>query len=194
MARPSGRDIRRAAIEAAGAAIRSKGVTGFSYGDLAEQIGVRAPSLHHHFRHKEDLVAETTAQHRAAFRDAVAGITDERAIDRIRRYGEHFLSPAVDDELCLCGAAVAGWDDLNQAAKAEVTRFFDDQISWVEGQLAAAVAEGDVHPGLDLSASAYLVVSTLEGALLLDRAQGATRSPDTVLSALTDLLTVHDPA
>lgn len=188
MARPSGRDIRRAALEAAGAAIRSKGVTGFSYGDLAQQIGVRAPSLHHHFRHKDELVAETAARHRAAFRAAVDAIDEERAIDRIRRFGQHFLSPALDDELCLCGAAVAGWDQLNPAAKAEVTHFFEEQVAWVERQLAVAAAEGDLHPGLDPSAAAHLVVSTLEGALLLERAKASKRSPDAVLSALTGLL------
>ena len=39
MARPTGRDIRAASIDAATAAIKSSGVTGFSYGDLAERIG-----------------------------------------------------------------------------------------------------------------------------------------------------------
>ncbi len=177
MARPTGRDIRGATINAATAAIKSSGVTGFSYGDLAERIGVRAPSIHHHFRHKHDLVAETTARYRDSFRSSVSQIDDVRALDRLRRYGELFLEPAEDDELCLCGAAVAGWDDLNSKARAEITGFFADEINWVRAQVAEAVLDGDLRVDLDARAFATSFVAALEGALLLARTQGDKRSP-----------------
>lgn len=187
MARPSGRDIRSAAIEAASAAIKSKGVTGFSYGDVAGRIGVRAPSIHHHFRLKQDLVAETAAQYRQTFRRSVAGIDDPRALDRLRSYSIHFLRPAGEADLCLCGAAVAGWDDLNDEARAEIAGFFEDEIAWVEGQLAAAVDEGDLRPDLEVGPFAVSFVAALEGALLLARSQQSSWSPLTIPTALLDM-------
>ncbi len=189
MARPTGRDIRGAAISAATDAIKSSGVTGFSYADLAERIGVRAPSIHHHFRHKEDLVAETTARYRDSFRSSVSQIDDARAVDRLRRYGEVFLEPAADHELCLCGAAVAGWDDLNPKARAEITGFFVDEINWVRAQVAEAIIDGDLRANLDAQLFATSFVAALEGALLLARTQEEKRSP--IPDLMIDLASAH---
>ncbi len=188
MARPSGRDIRVATIEAATAAIKTSGVTGFSYGDLAERIGVRAPSIHHHFRVKDDLVAETTARYRQSFRLAVDNIDEKRALDRLRSYGELFLRPADAAELCLCGAAVAGWDDLNENAQREIIGFFDDEITWVTTQLANGVEEGDIRSDLNHEAFALSFIAALEGALLLARTQDNSVAAAAIPTTLLELI------
>lgn len=169
MARPSGRDIRREVIDEATDAIRTYGVDGFSYGDLAERLGIRAPSIHHHFGRKDDLIAETTAAYRRAFRADVDRIAVDQPIERLRAYAELFLRAAADGVLCLCGAVTAGWDQVAEPARAEVAGFFDDELRWVEQEVRTGQSTGALSASIDPRSAAVLVVSALEGALLLAR-------------------------
>ena len=65
MARPSGRNLSEEIVESATRLVQERGVNGFSYGDLAKDLGVKAPSIHHHFRTKQDLLAEVARRYRA---------------------------------------------------------------------------------------------------------------------------------
>lgn len=169
MARPSGRNIRQAALDEATRAIQTGGVTGFSYADLAERIGVRAPSIHHHFPRKDALVAETVAAYRQRFRSRVEELDDASPTERLRGYSQLFLAPSEDGVLCLCGAAVAGWDELSDEARREITAFFDGEIQWVEAQLREGQRLGEVRSDADPADLALVLVSALEGALLVSR-------------------------
>ena len=63
MARPSQPKItRRIAAKAALAEIDARGLEELSLGNVAARMGVKAPSLYHHFADKDDLLAETARQ------------------------------------------------------------------------------------------------------------------------------------
>ena len=51
----SGATTREALLEAAAARLQAVGWASFSFRDLAEQVGIRAPSIHYHFPTKSDL-------------------------------------------------------------------------------------------------------------------------------------------
>ena len=186
MARPSGRDMRTAVLDEARDAIQSVGVTGFSYGDLATRLGIRAPSIHHHFRRKDDLVAATAERYRHEFRQRVDEIDEPLVADRLRRYSELFLAPAATERLCLCGQAAAGWDHLGPRSRREVEAFFTEQLDWVAAQIVDGQSRGELVASLDAGAIALALVSALEGGPLLARAAGA--EPVAAAEALIDLL------
>lgn len=187
MARPSGRDIRQEVLREATNAIRSHGVSGFSYGDLANRVGVRAPSIHHHFQHKDDLIAEATADYRLSFRDAVEKLDAPSPIDRLRQYSRLFLSPAAEGVLCLCGAAVAGWDELNPTAQAEISAFFQAEVTWVAEQLDLAAEQGEIRSTIDTGRLALSLIAALEGALLLARTGVGAAAPTDAFDGVLDM-------
>ena len=51
----SDRDTRRELLDLAETLVRTRGYNGFSYRDLAEQIGIKTASIHYHFPTKGDL-------------------------------------------------------------------------------------------------------------------------------------------
>ena len=51
------RDTRTELLIQAESLVRGRGWSGFSYADLAEAVGIRKASIHHHFRTKDDLGA-----------------------------------------------------------------------------------------------------------------------------------------
>ncbi|MEM9747098.1 MAG: TetR family transcriptional regulator [Actinomycetota bacterium] len=188
MARPSGRDVRSEVLDEATLLIRTRGVTGFSVGDVAGRVGVRAPSVHHHFARKDGLITETISQYRRTFLADVERIDATEPVDRLRHFAALFLRDADDDVLCLCGAAIAAWDDLSEPARLETRGFLDDLLAWVESEVRTAVDHGRLLPHVDARRFAATYVAALEGALLLARAGvhgGAARTvPDTLLEGV----------
>lgn len=185
MARPSGRDIRSEVIESATRAIQARGATAFSYATIADELGIKAPSIHHHFPRKADLVAAAVAQYRTRFAEQVHQLSTPSARERLEAYAQLFLAPAQGELLCLCGAAAAGWNELDPATRAEVTSFFDREVAWVATQAAAGVDSGELRADLDTRAFATAFIATLEGALLLAR---TSTEPGPVAATATFLL------
>ena len=169
MARPTGRPVRDEILVAAQRLIQQVGVDGFSYADLAEIVDVRAPSIHHHFRRKEDLVAEVANRYRRSFRTTVAAIDDPSPRDRILAYAEIFSDTAAEQLLCLCGTLAGEWSTIGDRARQVVQAFVEDQLTWLAEQLEEAARVGEIADTADHRATAELILATLEGALLLSR-------------------------
>jgi TetR/AcrR family transcriptional repressor of nem operon len=168
MARPTGRDLRTELIQEATTAIQTNG-TSFSFQQLAEQLGVRAPSLHHHFRRKSDLIDAAASQYIEAFEDAVAKLDHTNAVDRLAAYVDVFTAPSREGRFCLCGALTADWQDTSPAMQKRIRAFFAGQHIWVQRTVEQGQAAGELQRDLDPDAFASGFIAALEGALLLAR-------------------------
>src|SRR5271154_2965369 len=60
------------------------GYNGFSYADIAEAVGIRKASIHHHFPSKVDLVVATLKEYRARLAEAAGGL-DQNVADPLQR-------------------------------------------------------------------------------------------------------------
>lgn len=153
--------------------VKTVGVSAFSYGDLAKELGIKAPSIHHHFRTKEDLVTAIAERYRLEFADAVATIPAGSAQERLQGYAELFARTAQSDQLCLCGAVAAEWLSVGDGPRQEVAVFFADQVGWLEAEIAAGIAAGDIRADVDAPQVARLIFASLEGSMLMTRAGSA---------------------
>lgn len=185
MARPSGRDIRSEVIEAATRAVQCGGVAGFSFGSLAEELGIRAASIHHHFPRKADLLVAVVAQYRDRFREQAESLDGATAYDRLAAYSGLFLRPAERDLMCLCGAAASDWSSIDPTTREGVSDFFAREIAWVAEQARKAIRTGEFASVVDPDAFATGFVAALEGALLIARVQ---EDPDVIPVAAALLL------
>ena len=194
MARPTGRPIRDELITSATTLIQRVGVNGFSYGQLANELDIKAPSIHHHFKSKEDLVVAVAQKYRLDFAAGVDAISANSALGRIVAYGELFTHAAQTDKLCLCGAVSADWVAVGGRARREVHEFFTDQRSWIERELQAAATTGELLPSLPIATLATAILASLEGSLLIARADGDTSLPVDVATLLTQLISTKEDA
>jgi len=188
MARPTGRPLRDELLDAARPRIQRAGVGGFSYGDLAKELDIRSPSIHHHFPTKADLVAEVTATYRSDFAERVNGIDEPTALARLHAYAQLFNQTAAAGLLCLCGAIAAEWPDIADRARHEVVAFFDEQHIWLTDQIADGVATGEFRDDIASDDIARVVLAALEGAVLMARPTAAPDLAATVGSAVIALL------
>ena len=114
-------------------------------------MSIRKASIHHHFRTKTDLALALVEAYDARYDAALAAIVAAQpdAIARIEAYGRHYLTGVEDGLGCLCAVLAIERDTLPDALRAELARFFDKHIAWLEQVLAEGCADGSLRPGLD---------------------------------------------
>jgi len=171
-------------VEAATSVVQTRGYNGFSYADIADMVGIRTSSLHHHFPAKGDLGRELAIRYRRAFGEALADIeseTDDR-IARLQRYAELYARQLSEHgRMCLCGMLAAEYATLPAPVQDEVRGFFDEQRAW----LARVLAE-ERRPATDARRRADVFLAGLEGALLVARTDGSTARFKRTARALVD--------
>jgi TetR/AcrR family transcriptional repressor of nem operon len=157
-------------VEAATSVVQTRGYNGFSYADIADMVGIRKASVHHHFPGKGDLGQEVASRYRRAFGEALDDIDSktEDTVKRLEQYVELYARQLSEHgRMCLCGMLAAEYATLPAPIQDEVRGFFDDQRAW----LAGVLIEGR-RPVADARRLAEAFLAGLEGALLIARTDG----------------------
>jgi TetR/AcrR family transcriptional repressor of nem operon len=153
---------------------QTRGYNGFSYADVAAQLGVTKASLHYHFPSKAHLGSALIDRYRLTFGGALEAIDRETAnpSEKLRRYVDLYDSVLRNDRMCLCGMLAAEYATLPAAMREGLTAFFDANELWL-----TALLEGGVRSGLFVlaeppNARARMLLGALEGAMLVARSYG----------------------
>lgn len=165
-------DTRTALLDSAERAARQRGYDGFSYADLARDVGIRKASIHHHFPTKADLALDLIERYAAAFADALADIKDtsSNAAEQLRAYHALYRQALADGtQVCLCVAFSTGRDSLSAPVLAQLNRFHANSIAWLTDTFATAKADRSVDAVGDPDAEARATMALMEGAQLLAR-------------------------
>lgn len=164
-------DTVNAIMDAAERRIREAGYSGFSFRDIAADVGVKSSSVHYHFPTKEALGAAVAARYTDRFAEAVGQQVADGG-DPVEAWRRAFRRALHDDgRMCLCGSLAVMSRDLSPEVAGEVRRFFEFGV------------ENLVAQGLTRE-RAMQVIATLEGAMLLANILGDTTAFDEATAAL----------
>lgn len=166
-------------VEKAIALVRVRGYSAFSYADLAQAVGIRKPSIHHHFPAKEDLGEAIVEAYSAEFfgrLDAIAA-SDKGRADKIAAYAGLYREALAAGQACLCGMLASEVSVLPARVRASVTRFFERNVGWLEAVLSSGRARGPRGGGAKAGARqrATMILGALQGALFVARSLGSPR-------------------
>ncbi|VVP91253.1 hypothetical protein PS925_01410 [Pseudomonas fluorescens] len=170
---------RAALLKVAENQMRSKGYSAFSYADLAATIGIRKASIHHHFPTKECLGQELVKDSINRFDMTIRSIedADQDPLMRLRAFSRLFVVSADDGLLPLCGALAAEMAALPLSLQVLTRVFFETQLDWLQRTISeAAIQKGWLLPK-PAQAYAFMLLSTLEGASLIDWTLGRSADP-----------------
>ncbi len=151
--------------------MQTRGYNGFSYADVAAEIGISKASLHHHFATKAALGTAIIERYSALIVAALAAIDDgERvAMKRLARYTQLYADVLSQDRLCLGAMLAAEFGTLPQSMQKTVRQFFKTNHNWLESVITYGRNAGHLDPhGSDVDA-ARVLLSGLEGAMLIAR-------------------------
>ena len=167
--RPTIADTATRILEVAERLAQTRGFNGFSYADIAAELGVTKASLHYHFATKAELGCALITGYSKKFDAALAKIDAVRPHDTLRRYVQLYENVLVRDRMCLCGMLAAEYSTLPGPMRAELRGFFDRNESWLADHLERGRKAGALHfdgPALEI---ARMLTAGLEGAMLLAR-------------------------
>jgi len=154
--------------------VQVRGFNGFSYADIAAELHITKASLHYHFASKAELGEALISRYTARFADALARIDDE-IVDtgaKLDAYVEVYAEVLARKRMCLCGILAAEYPTLPAPMRGAVTRFFDDNETWLTTVLARGRADGSLSFDEPPGEAANMLVSGLEGAMLVARPYG----------------------
>jgi TetR/AcrR family transcriptional regulator, transcriptional repressor for nem operon len=96
-------------LDAAERTMQMVGYNGFSYADVARELGITKAALHYHFASKADLGAAVIARYAARFGDALAAVdgSERDAFEKLHAYADLYLEVLRGHRMCLCGMLAA---------------------------------------------------------------------------------------
>jgi TetR/AcrR family transcriptional repressor of nem operon len=170
-------------MDVAEALIQQRGYGGFSFDDVAQAVGIRKPSVHHHFRTKAELVAMLARRYTERFESALAAIDVARRdpLARLKAYVQLFATTyAQDGRLCVCGMLGAEADALPAEVADAVAGFFQLNLTWLTAAFRDAQRSGQLTTGQRAPHLAELMLSALEGAMVVGRGSRSGAGPAAV--------------
>ena len=172
---PPPRDATRSRIlDVAEQLVQTRGFNGFSYADIALEVGITKASLHYHFATKAELgrtlVTRYTQGFGAALEQIAASLPDARK--QLRAYVELYSGVLREERLCLCGMVAAEYATLPAAMQGALRVFFELNERWLTALLEQGQAAGTMALRTSSTDAARMLVAALEGAMLVARAYG----------------------
>ena len=161
-------------LDAAERLVQVRGFNGFSYADVAEELSITKASLHYHFAGKAELGEALITRYAARFAESLAKIasrpSDARA--KLDAYAKLYADVLRDERMCLCGMLAAEYQTLPDRMQQAVLEYFDDNEVWLRGVLEQGQREGTLRFSGSPAEAARMIVSGLEGAMLIARSYG----------------------
>jgi len=151
--------------------VQSRGYNGFSYADIAGELGITKASLHYHFASKAELGEALIERYSARFLEALERIagTSSGANSKLDAYANLYVEVLRGDRMCLCGMLAAEYQTLPERMQGSVIRFFDHNVIWLAGVLADGQSDGELSIHVSPADAAQAVLSALQGAMLVAR-------------------------
>ena len=161
---------KEAILAAARRTAQAHGYSGLNFRDLADEVGIKAASIYHHFPSKADLgaaVARRYWEDTAAELESMLAKTSD-PFRCLQQYPDIFRkSLEADNRMCLCSFMAAEFDDLPEAVKKEVQAFADVNVAWLSKVLSAAAV---VNSG-ESEQRARAIFAAVAGAQLMARSR-----------------------
>ena len=193
--KPAAADTATRILDVAERLIQTHGFNGFSYADVAAELGVTKAALHYHFAAKDALglalIERYTTQHRSALGSIMSATTTES--ERLRRYTALYAAVLRGGRMCLCGMLAAEYTTLPRPMQTAIRGFFDLSVGWIAELLEHGRTTGEFTFTGTATSAAQSLVGALEGALLVARPYGDLSRFTTAAERLLETLSAGPP-
>jgi TetR/AcrR family transcriptional repressor of nem operon len=184
-------DTAQRILDVAEELVQVRGFNAFSYADVAAALGMTKAGLHYHYPGKAELGEALVARYSERFAAALAEIDrrDTDAAAKLRAYANLYTEVLRVRRMCLCGMLAAEYQTLPESLRDAIVGFFNLNEAWLVRVLKQGRSDGSLSFEGSLADSARMIVSGLEGAMLVARPYGDLKrfkkSADALLSSVT---------
>jgi TetR/AcrR family transcriptional repressor of nem operon len=152
--------VKDSILDAAEARARRAGYNGFSFREIADDVGIKSASVHYHFPTKEDLAAALAQRYVERILAQLGDPIGRAPRAAIRHLADVFIAAnETDNQMCLCGVFAAESGGLPPQVLPKVASFFELTTKWLDTALKPA----------SNAPKAIEIIAALEGGLLISR-------------------------
>jgi TetR/AcrR family transcriptional repressor of nem operon len=154
--------IKKQMIQNATVAVQNGGVNSITMRTLGESVGIKSASVMYHFKNKDGLINELISNYHVEFFKSLESIDANYAqpFEKLEKLVDIFIGVLNENKFCLCGVLAMQNSYLDDEAKQKTQQFFQKLQLWIEDVLK----QSDID-----SSMRYVILSALEGALLVDQ-------------------------
>lgn len=181
-------EMRERILESAQKLLQQRGFNGFSYADIADEVGIRKASLHHYFPSKIDLGLELIQTYSIQFDTELSRIGGSflPADAKLREYVDLYRGSLKANRMCLCGMLASEVLTLDAIMIPKLKRFFIHNTEWLTEIFAIGKSDRLFTYNGSAADNARIFLSTLQGALLIARSTGDHEVFDQTTSLLIE--------
>lgn len=180
-------DTRTALLNSAEAACRQHGFDGFSYADMAREVGIAKPSIHHHFPQKADLALALIERYHDEFFTALSAISasGQSAGIKVADYVQLHRN-ALKGGTCVCLSVALGMGrmSLSDAVTAKLDRFFASSINWLEAVFQEGCQDHSITEVTEPRLEAIATFALMQGAQLVAKGEANLQRFDDAVATL----------
>lgn len=172
--------------------IQTRGYSATSFQDIANLVGVKKPSIIHHYPSKADLGVAIIRRYRDGFASQLEVIKNDPQKSSWAAL-EFYFSPYLQfaetpEKVCLCGALAGEIPALPEQMRLEVKRFMEEHQNWLEEILRSGRKKGELAFEEAPARLSRMLFNTLQGTLLVKRSTDDLSQMKDVLKAIKRML------
>ena len=172
--------------------IQTRGFSAMSFQDIASEVGVKKPSIIHHYPTKAELGVAIIRRYRETFAAQLRQISEDPAKsswDALEFYfSPYLLFASTPDKVCLCGALAGEIPALPEIMRVEVKQFMEAHQQWLEEILRRGSGRGEFATTDSPESLSRMIFNSLQGSLLVKRSTEDLSQLEDVIAAITKLL------
>ncbi|HBW82828.1 MAG TPA: hypothetical protein DEF79_02185 [Gammaproteobacteria bacterium] len=172
--------------------IQTRGFSAMSFQDIAFEVGIKKPSIIHHFPTKAELGVAIIRRYRGTFAAKLEEISEDpskSSVDALDFYFSPYLFFAsTRDKVCLCGALAGEMPALPKTMRAEVRQFMKAHQQWLEEILRRGSGLGEFALIDSPKSLSRVIFNSLQGSLLVRRSTKDVSQLKDVISAIRKLV------
>lgn len=164
-------DMKEKILNSAQRLIQQSGANAFSYADVASEVGIRKASLHYHYATKMDLIKALIERYSQQAETFFVLVDNESktADEKLKSYFDLYKNTLDMNKVCLGGMLSAESLSLDDKVAPLLMKFFNGHVTWLTSILHDGEREGVFILRDSPKAYAGMIISTLQGALMVSR-------------------------
>jgi len=183
-------DTRSAILDVAQDMVQRQSISGVSFQELANRIGIKKGSLYYHFESKDDLAVALLERATSEMKESFEKGKAKSPLERLNYFLNIYLYHIIPTEkLCPGGAFAGEWGKLSNPVKAQVNRLIDTQAKGVSEILTEGIQSGVFNDhAKSVEELAQWVIACVQGALVTSRISENRVRFESTLTIITEYL------
>jgi TetR/AcrR family transcriptional regulator, transcriptional repressor for nem operon len=190
---PTTRNTKTVILDAAETLILTRGYNGFSYMDIANVVGIRTASIHHHFPTKEALGAAFVKRYLHRFERWSEQVALLPVAQKLASLLEMFKQISDNAEkICPMGMLTAEYPTLPLSIQDNLRALLSEIDLWLVQVLTQGQAEGYLRPLPEAPMMAKVIFNAMSASMKMARVFHDVDQLEQVFNAMTTMIRLPD--